>query len=73
MRNIHLQTQTYEKQYVFRYCRPYIYCLLRVEINVARIHLFQGDDADCMYFVEDGEVRIMMKQQVIMFVLLHYL
>ena len=24
----------------------------------------QGDDADCMYFIEDGEVRIMMKQQV---------
>ena len=27
--------------------------------------VFQGDDADCMYFVEDGEVRVMIKAQVI--------
>ena len=27
--------------------------------------MFQGDDADCMYFVEDGEVRVMIKAQVI--------
>ena len=27
--------------------------------------IFQGDEADCMYFVEEGEVSIMIKQQVI--------
>lgn len=24
----------------------------------------QGDEADCMYFIEDGEVRVTVKNQV---------
>ena len=25
---------------------------------------FQGDEADCMYFIEDGEVRVTVKNMV---------
>ena len=28
------------------------------------MYFVQGDSADCMYFVEDGEVRITMTQKV---------
>ena len=31
--------------------------------------LFQGDDADCMYFIEDGECRVTVTNKVIQCIL----
>ena len=35
-----------------------------------QLFVCQGDDADCMFFVEEGEVRITMKPKVRFFTLL---
>ena len=38
------------------------------------VFLLQGDEADCMYFIEDGEVSITVKNKVIndWFILRHF-